>query len=143
MTNLVSIPKKNTNNNNEDKKKMTRGVLSAEAVRRLAKKGNRVQASSKVGFQLIKYPDNHVHEVPERMEGAAMIEYIGFQPETAQKLWRTYYPDAQKHVHGSLDLTIRPRENLPDSKIRRAQTLSAERPFSSNRPGRRSSPELD
>lgn len=55
---------------------MTRGVLSAEAVRRLEKYGSRVQASSKVGFQRIKYPCGHVEEFPERMEGAAMIEYI-------------------------------------------------------------------
>lgn len=79
----------------EKKKKLNRGVLSAEAVRRLEKKGNRVQASSKVGFQVIKYRGGHVEQIPERMEGAAMIEYIGFQPETAQKLWRTL-PNAQK-----------------------------------------------
>lgn len=82
---------------------MTRGVLSAEAVRRLEKKGNRVQASSKVGFQVIKYPGGRVEEFPERMEGAAMIEYIGFRPQTAQKLWRNY-PDAQKQTNGGLDL---------------------------------------
>lgn len=108
---------------------MTRGVLSAEAVRRLAKKGNRVQASSKVGFQLIKYPDNQVREFPERMEGAAMIDYIGFQPETAQKLWRTYYPDAQKHVHGSLDLYAHAKTYLTrkfeEHKHRRPKDLLA------------------
>lgn len=65
---------------------MSRGVLSPAAVRRLEKTGNRVQASSKVGFQAIIYPGGHVERFPERMEGAAMIEYIGFQPETAQKL---------------------------------------------------------
>lgn len=77
---------------------MSRGVLSTEAVRRLEKYGSRVQASSKFGFQQIKYPCGHVEEFPERMEGAAMIEYIGIQPETAQKLWRTYLGvvDAQR-----------------------------------------------
>lgn len=35
------------------------------------------------------------------MEGAAMIEYIGFQPEIAQKLWRKA---AQKQTKGGFDL---------------------------------------
>lgn len=40
-----------------------------------------------------------MEEFLERIEGVAMIEYIGFQPETTRKLWRTY-PDAQKQTNG-------------------------------------------
>lgn len=76
---------------------MPQAVLSAEAVRRLARIKIRVEASSRLGFQLIKYPNGHVDEVPERMESVAMFEYIGLQKVTAQKLWLTY--KSQNHAH--------------------------------------------
>lgn len=78
---------------------MPRAVLSAEAVRRLAIKKIRVEASGRLGFQLIKYPGGHVNEVPERTEGVAMFEYIGFQKAIAQKLWLTYKSQNQAHGH--------------------------------------------
>ena len=66
---------------------MPRSVLSADAVRRLAIKKIRVEASGRLGFQLIKYPGGHMNKVPKRMGGVAMFEYIGFQKVIAQKLW--------------------------------------------------------
>lgn len=76
---------------------MPQAVLSAEAVRRLAIKGIQVKASNRLGFQLIKYPDGHKHEIPERIGGVAMFEYIGFYRVTAQNLWLTYKSQNQGH----------------------------------------------